>query len=175
MASKISPTSLFKKATIAQRKLHEILATHEHASSRVIILEDLLMDLQGLPADVHGYFRESCSCLEFNLLRSAVVLSWAGFFHVFVECLMAHHEVALRAARPSWSFNDLSELKEGYVEHQILESGKTVSMITRQELRIYQGQLATRNQCAHPTLYKPTMNSALGFVDDMINQAIKFI
>jgi hypothetical protein len=170
----MSTTALFPKAATAQRKLHEILAAHEHAASRVVILEDLLVDLQGLPADVHDYFRESCSCLEYNLLRSAVVLSWAGFFHVFGERLLNLHEAALRAARPNWTFSDLAELKENYVEHQILEAGKVVAMIGKQELRIYQGQLATRNQCAHPTLYRPTMNSALGFVDDMINQAIKF-
>lgn len=166
--------SLFPRAATAQRKLHEILAVHENAASRVVILEDLLTDLQRLPADVHGYFKEACSCLEYNLLRSAVVLSWAGFFHVFAETLINHHEAALRAARPNWSFADVAELKESYVEHQILESGRTVGMIKKHDLRIYQGQLATRNQCAHPTLYRPSMNSALGFLDNMITQAIKF-
>jgi hypothetical protein len=170
----MSTASLFRKAATTQRKLHEILAAHEHSSSRVVILEDLLTNLTGLPADVHDYFRESCSCLEYNLLRSSVVLSWAGFSHVFAECLMNRHEAALRSARPNWSFADISELKENYVEHQILEAGKAVGMVRKQELRIFQGQLAMRNQCAHPTLYRPTMNSALGFVDDMINQAIKF-
>jgi hypothetical protein len=38
-----------------------------------------------------------------------------------------------------------------------------------------QGQLSTRNQCAHPTLYKPSLNSAIGYVDEMIRQTIEYL
>ena len=163
------------RAVAARNKAHKILSFHEHSMSRVVILEDLLSQLDGLPIDVQDYFREATSCLEQNLLRASVVLSWAGFFHVFSEGLLLHHEQKLRVARPKWKFRDLVELKETYVEFQILEAARAVRMIKKTELRVYQGQLAERNRCAHPTLYRPSLNSALGFVDNMLLQTIKYL
>lgn len=77
--------------------------------------------------------------------------------------------------KPYYSMGRLEDLKVNQVEHQILESAKAVGMMSNQKLLEYQGQLARRNQCAHPTLYNPTMNSALGYVDDMIRQTLHYV
>ena len=121
---------------------------------------------------MHDYFREAISCLENGLFRSGIVLGWAGYFHVFSECLFAKHEEDLRLARPKWQFRDLPELKETTSESQILVVAKDVKFIGRAQLRIADGQLSARNQCAHPTLYKPSMNAAIGYIDDMIRQTL---
>ena len=163
------------RAITARDEAHKILSVHEQAVSRIVILEDLLQKLKGLPIDVQDYFREATTCLEQNLLRSAVVVSWSGFFHVFAEKMYVQHELALRQARPKWQFKDLGELKENYVEYQILEAARIISLISKAELRVYQGQLAERNRCAHPTLYRPSLNSALGFVDNMLRQTIQHL
>lgn len=161
------------RAIAAKNEAHKILATHELSSSRVIILENLLNQLSSLPLDVQDYFSEATSCLEQNLLRSSIVLSWAGFFHVFVEKLFITHKQDLIVSKPNWKFKDLAELKENYVEFQILEAAKDINFIKKTELRVYHGQLAERNRCAHPTFYRPSLNSALGFVDSMIRQTIQ--
>lgn len=163
------------RANLATREAHRILAKHEQSSSRVVILEDLLKKLEGLPVDVQDYFKEATSCLQNNLLRAAIVLSWAGFFHVLAESSYLTQEASLRQARPKWQFKDLIEMKENYAESQILDVLRVVKIISKAELRVYQGQLAVRNQCAHPTLYRPSLNSALGYVDDMIRQAARYL
>jgi hypothetical protein len=165
-----------RRVVAAKEEAHRILATHESsASSRVVILEDLLARLSILPVDVQDYFREATVCLENNLLRASVVLAWAGFFHVLAEKLYVDHEAALRLARPKWTFKSLEELKESNTESAILDVAKEVGLMGKANLREYQGQLSKRNQCAHPTLYRPSLNSALGYVDDMIRQTIRYI
>ena len=165
----------YQRAILAEKAAHRILSVHEQSKSRVIILEDLLEKLQGLPIDVRDYFGEAVLCIERNLLRAAVVLSWAGFSHVLVEYTYTHYETELRKAMPNWKFNDLADLKERYVEHQLLEAARKVKAIGKAELKVYQGQLAERNRCAHPTLYKPSLNGALGYVDSMLRQTIRYL
>jgi hypothetical protein len=160
------------RALKAKEEAHRILATHEQAgSSRVIVLEDLLRELSGLPVDVEDYFREAVICVEQNLLRAAVVLSWSGFFHVLAERLYTEKEKELRNLRSKWQFSGLKELKSNYPEYQILDVANELNIISNSKLREHKGQLSKRNQCAHPTLYKPSLNVAVGFVDDMLRQS----
>ena len=163
------------RAVKATRAAHNVLAAHESSASRVVILEDLLKRLTALPSDVQDYFREATICLSNNLRRAAIVLSWAGFFHVLAQHMYLNNLPALRKDKPKWKFKTLEDLKESYVEHQILEAARSIGTITKSKLRIYQGQLSKRNQCAHPTIYNPSLNSALGFVDDMIRQTVEYI
>jgi hypothetical protein len=157
----------------ARRAAHRELSKHEGAAaSRVVLLEDLSKGLSGSPVDVQDYFKEAIDCLEGGLYRSGIVLAWAGYFHVFSETVYKKHEADIRAARPKWTFKDLIELKECTNEAQLLTVAKEVQFINRAQLRIFDGQLSERNQCAHPTLYRPSMNAAIGYVDDMIRQTL---
>ena len=159
----------------AQRAAHAVLATHEQSASRVILLEDLIKKLAIAPVDVQDYFREAVTCLEQGLNRSGVVLAWSGHFHVFSETLFLKHEAEIRSARSKWTFKDLTDLKEQVAEAQLLDVGRDVKFIGKANLRVLQGQLSVRNQCAHPTLYRPSMNSAIGYVDEMVRQTLGYI
>jgi hypothetical protein len=164
-----------RRAARAREDAHRILAGHERSvSSRVIILEDLMKRLAPLPIDVESYFKEAVKCLEVRLTRAAIVLSWSGFFQLFAERLYADYEQDIRANR-NWSFKDLSDLKEQRTEHAIIEVAKVVGMINNAKRRDYQGDLSKRNRCAHPTMYQPSLNTAIGFVDEMIREASDYI
>lgn len=166
---------LVRKSRLAEKAAHDVLSQHELSSSRIIHLEALSKRLSGAPVDVQNYFKEAITCLEQGLYRAAIVMAWAGHFNVFFEALYQKHEANIRNERPKWKFKDLSELKESYAEAQLLEVAKAVKFIKRAELRIMDGQLSVRNQCAHPTMYRPSHNSSIGYVDEMITQTIKFI
>ena len=163
------------KARKAARAGHAVLAFHESAPSRVVLLEDLIKRLSGAPVDVQQYFKESIRCLESGLFKAGVVFSWAGHFDVFSEYLFSKHELEVRAARPKWVFKDLTELREQYSESQILDVGKDVKFINRANLRVVQGQLSQRNLCAHPTMYQPSLNAAVGYVDEMVCQTLRYM
>ncbi|HWJ87795.1 MAG TPA: hypothetical protein VNS12_06975 [Pelagibacterium sp.] len=163
------------RASKARRSAHWALAKHESAASRVVLLEDLTKSLSGTPVDVQDYFSEAISCLESELYRSGIVLAWAGHFHVFSEVCYQKHEADIRAARPKWTFKDLGELKEAIAESHFLIVAKDVKFTTKAQLRILDGQLSQRNQCAHPTLYRPSMNAAIGYVDELIRQTLSYL
>lgn len=164
-----------QRVAIATLDAHRILAQYEQAPSRVVILEKLLNQLAELPDDVKNYFEEAITCLELNLLRAATVMSWAGHFYVFSEYLYQKHLIEIRELRTKWKLGNLEEFKENTAEAQILDLGKEVGFISNSQLRVLHGQLSTRNQCAHPTLFKPSMNVAIGFVDSMIGQTRRYI
>jgi hypothetical protein len=167
-----------QKAANAQEEAHRILAVHAGAiKSRVIVLEDVLRQLasSSLSPDIQSYFREAITCLESDARRAAIVLSWAGIFYTLCEKLYVQHEVALRAARPGWKFANFEELMESYNEFQLIETMKEVKIISKAEMRQFHGLLAQRNQCAHPTRYQPDMNEALGFVSQVLNQAMRHL
>jgi hypothetical protein len=159
----------------ARRAAHNALATHEGATSRIVLLEDLSKHLSGSPVDVQDYFSEAISCVEHELYRSGIVLAWAGHFHVFSELCFKKHEAEIRLSRSKWSFKDLSELKENASESHFLVVAKDVKFITKPQFRILDGQLSQRNQCAHPTLYRPSMNAAIGYIDEMIRQTLSYL
>lgn len=163
------------KVARAEKEAHSILAQHEVSNSRVILLEDLIKKISGSPVDVQDYFKEAIRCLEIGVNRAAIVFSWAGHFHVLSEKLFNNHESDIRLKRPKWNFSDLVELKEKYPESQILDIAKDVNYVKKAELKILQGQLSKRNQCAHPTLYQPSLNTAVGYVDEMIRQTMNYL
>lgn len=164
-----------RRATSARRAAHLALSRHEAAASRVVLLEDLAKSLSGAPVDVQDYFSEAIRCIENELYRSSIVMAWAGFFHVFSEALYSKHEADIGIKRPNWKFTDLAELKEVAGESHLLIVAKDVKFITNPRRRIYDGQLSTRNQCAHPTLYRPSLNEAIGFTDNMIRQTLALL
>ncbi|MBU0725404.1 MAG: hypothetical protein KJ904_11160 [Alphaproteobacteria bacterium] len=163
------------RASKARHAAHRALAHHESSASRIVLLEDLTKSLSGNPVDVQDYFSEAISCLENKLYRSGIILAWAGHFHVFSEICFQKYEADIRAIRPKWSFKDLTELKENVTESHFLNVAKDVKFTTKAQLRILDGQLSQRNQCAHPTLYRPSMNAAIGYVDDMIRQTLSYL
>lgn len=164
-----------KRASSARRAAHQALAHHEGAASRVVLLEDLAKGLAGTPIDVQDYFSEAISCIQNELYRSGIVLAWAGHFHVFSEVCYQKHEASIRLVRPKWTFKDLVELKESVSESHFLMVAKEVQFTNKANLRILDGQLSIRNQCAHPTLYRPSMNAAIGYVDNMIRQTLQYL
>lgn len=171
----IAIENLVKRARKAEGAAHEALSKHECSPSRVILLEDLPKQLAGMPVDVGDYFEESIRCLELGFIRAGVVMSWCGFFELFATSLYLKCESDIRSKRPKWKFADLPELKETVAEAQILDVAKDVKFIGKAKLRVLQGHLATRNQCAHPTLYKPSLNQGIGYVDELIGYSKAFV
>lgn len=163
------------RANKARAAGHQALSLHESAASRIVLLENLSKSLSGAPVDVQDYFREAICCLENEIFRPAIIMSWSGYFHMLSEYLFSGYEAEIRSLRPKWVFKDLGDLKESVSESHILIVAKDVKFISKAQLRMLDGQISERNQCAHPTLYRPSMNSSIGYVDVMIRQAVDFL
>ncbi|WP_132977402.1 hypothetical protein [Thiobaca trueperi] len=164
-----------KRAKAAEKEAHKILAAHEVSRSRIIHLESLLNHLSGAPIDIQEYFQESIRCLETGCTRAGMVMAWCGFFEIFALSLFSAREADIRIKRAAWKFRDLTELKENVGEAQIIDVAKEVGHIGKARLRILQGHLATRNQCAHPTLYVPSLNTGIGYIDELVRFSREYL
>lgn len=159
----------------AQEAAREILGDHEEAPSRVIELQESFERLRGLPVDVAEYYREALQALQVGCYRAAMVFAWAGFIYTLAAKLVQGYQAELAADYSKWRFATTEELFDSAAEFQVLEAAKKCGLIKNQDMLIYKGWLSTRNQCAHPTLFTPTRNSSLGYVDGVLTEVAKFI
>jgi len=161
-----------RKAVNAQSAANKILADEGNSRARVAFLEDVGGKLSGSPIDVQEYFEEAILCLKNGLVRSSIVVAWSGFFSIFCEKLLSGNEMEIRKCREKWKFSDINTFKEGYPEAQIIEVAKEVSFISNPRRRMLDGWLSQRNQCAHPTIYRPSLNVGIGYLDTMVSETL---
>ena len=74
-----------KRAEQTQTAINKLLAELGAPTARVLLLGDVHAKLSGAPIDVQDYFREAIVCLQNELTRSAIVVSWSGFFPCFAK------------------------------------------------------------------------------------------
>lgn len=159
-----------KQALTFEREAHTILAIHESAPSRLILLEDTYKKLGILSIRQDELFRQALRCIENELFRAAHVMAWAGFMD-FVEGKIASDGlIKLRAIRPNWKTGNIEELRENAVEYQLIEAVRDLGLCSRTEMKGMHGLLNKRNECAHPSDYFPLLNESLGYISEILQR-----
>lgn len=139
--------------------------------SRIISLRETRTQVGILNLKQTELLEEALSATEAALYRPATVMAWVAFMDFLQEKLASDGLVAVHTARPAWAkFNSLAELRENVTEFQMLEVSRDVHLLTKAEYKVLQGLLAKRNECAHPSGYKPGLNEALGYVSELLNR-----
>ncbi|HWV22807.1 MAG TPA: hypothetical protein VNZ58_01335 [Thermomicrobiales bacterium] len=153
---------------------HKILSRFETATkSRVMSVDESLRQLTGLSLSQDALFREALNCISFGLYRSAHVAAWQAFMDFLEQKLASDGLMKLRQVRPKWPQNkSIEELREQFPEFQLLEVARDVGLLSKNATKSLQGMLSTRNDCAHPSHYSPSLNSALGYVTDLIDRIV---
>lgn len=108
--------------------------------------------------NTRDFLGDAISCLDAQLLRAAVVLSWVGAVSVLQEQVLKNHLAAFNAEAakrdPRWKVaknaDDLSKMKEATFLI-ILESISMIGKNVKQEL---EACLTLRNACGHPNSLK---------------------
>lgn len=159
------------KAAAFEVAAHRLFSAFDSSPSRVIELVDARKQLTILNLRQGDLIEEALRAIEAELFRPAVVMSWAAFMDFVEEKLASDNLQAVHARRPNLSkFTSLDDLKENVTEHQLLEVAHDVKVITKAEKKALHGLLSKRNECAHPSGYKPTLNEAIGFVAELLNR-----
>ena len=153
-----------------EHEAHGILAVHEAAPSRLILLEETYKKLGALSLRQDDLLRQALRCIENELYRAAHVMAWAAFMDFLEEKLASDGLLKLRAARPTWKAASVEEVRENVVEYQLLEVGRDLGLCGKTETKALQGLLNKRNECAHPSAYFPSMNETLGYVTEVLNR-----
>lgn len=161
---------LLSKIQTFEHEAHQILAKHEAAASRVITIEDTYHTLTGLSLHQDKLFREAIRCIENQLFKAAHVMAWAAFMDYLEDKMIANYLNEIRTVRPKWSISDKEGLREQGTEHELIIVCRQVKLFAKSEEKAFQGLLNTRNECAHPSNYSPTLNETLGFISQLLNR-----
>jgi len=166
--------SFLARCESARDAANDVLSIHESSPARVVELKQSFAKLAGLPVDVEKYYQEALEALQVKCFRAAMVFGWAGFVYTVAAKLVQGYQPELKIHYSKWNYSTVENLFDSAPEAQILEAAKKCGLIGSQELHIYKGWLSTRNKCAHPTLYTPSRNIALGFVDSVLTEVPKY-
>lgn len=155
-----------------EAEAHSILARYETSSkSRLISIDQTRRNLNGLSVQQQETLGEALSCIEHGLFRAAHVLAWQAFIDYLEEKLSADGLVKVKHVRPNWSkFSTIEDVRETISEYQIIEAARDVSLLSKGATKSILGNLSTRNECAHPSKYRPGLNESLGYVSGLIQR-----
>jgi len=148
---------------------HRILAVHEAAPSRVVLLDDTYKELQQLSLQQDELLRQALRCVENKLYRASHILAWTALVDLIQNVLSSDGFRKLNAAKTHWKITSLEQLQDEINEFQLIEACKDVKLVSKTEMRILQGFLGKRNLCAHPSDFFPDLNQTLGYIADILN------
>ncbi len=166
------------KHTIADAKAfadeaNAILGAQGVSKSRVLTFQKLYDELALLSLRQDDLFQEAIKAAEHECYRAGIVMAWAAFMSLFEDILFGKR-VELQALRPRWTLSSVDELRENYPEHQLIDAARELKIVSRTQGKALLGLLNKRNECAHPTGYKPEVDETLGFFHELL-QRIKQI
>ena len=108
--------------------------------------------------DTREFVEEAIACLEHNLRRSAVVMSWLAAVHVLkayaFSCRRSEFDAEAKRVDPKWrpvrSLDDYGRMKES----EFLDRLSAISVIGKNVKGELVECLNRRNSCGHPNSYK---------------------
>jgi hypothetical protein len=121
---------------------------------------------------VRGYIEEAVTCLRAGALRAAVVFLWTGAVRALQEKALDDHAQTLNPAiqkhdpkaRAVTKIDDYAYIKD---KTFLLACGD-IGLLDKGERSTLEDALNVRNRCGHPTKYKPGVNKAASFVEDVV-------
>ena len=160
-----------KRADAFEEDSHQILSRYEGSKSRVISLDQTRKRLVGLSLQQNELFQQALTCIEREIYRASHVMAWAAFIDFLEQKMASDGLVKVRSKRPDWvKYASIEEIRENGTEHELIKVAYDVRLISKGEMKTLHGLLSTRNQCAHPTNYRPGLNESIGYVAQLLNQ-----
>ena len=119
-----------------------------------------------------GFIQEGIVCLGADALRAAIVFVWSGAMKTLhdkawqyqvkdINDAIAKHDPKARPVKKAADFSYIkdSTFLESCIDLGILDKGQKDTLIEGLNLR---------NRCGHPTKYRPEVNRAKGFIEDIV-------
>lgn len=154
-----------------EREASALLSGYETSRrARVITLSTSYDDVSSLNVQQEELLKQALRCAEHGLYRAAHVMAWAAYVDYLQEKLASDGLVKLLALRAKWTGKDISDLAEQYTEHAFLEAARDLGLLTKSDFKALSGDLAKRNECAHPSGYLPTLNETLGYISGLVQR-----
>jgi hypothetical protein len=119
--------------------------------------------------------QEARSCVAHGLQRPAYVAAWNGYVALALTLLAADDFAATRAVRPSWRGASIEDLSMRTSGAELLRMLSELDLTTGQMADQLPLLLQSRNDCAHPTSFRPTMAEADDYVVSVHHAAMELV
>ncbi len=160
---------LYSSVLDLQKQGNYILSKYESSTSRIITIDSSYERLNKLSLRQEELFREAFKCIEHGVFRSAIVLAWASFIDFLGDKIGEDNFINLNAKK-NWNISNTDDLREKASDSMIIECALEIKLINKTISKSLRGLLAKRNECGHPSDYKPGLNDTLGYIDELLKR-----
>lgn len=144
-------------------------------------LSSLREAAQLAPTDYADYLTEAVECYENRLYRAAILMVWAATIeHMYG--VVANHRGGIKfiqaanLARYGKHTKYREVKKKGDLlylsEEQFIQLSEDSGLINRNARRMLGDRLTLRNQCGHPTQYRPGREETVIFIESLTNNIL---
>lgn len=169
----MDPTSYLLRIKAFTAEAHTVFSRHEASEqSRAHTLSISYDKLKAFSAEQDDMLKQALRCAEHKLYRAGHVMAWSAAVDYLERFAAADSFHAVNSAMPNWSIRDLDDLKERFSEYAIIDALKKAKLISKNEMKAFQGLLSKRNECAHPTGYYPDLNQTLGYISEILSRLL---
>lgn len=148
-------------------KLSEREATLEEDFSS---LEEVIKNVQG--AEAKGFLEESLVCLRAGAFRAAVVFLWSGTMRTLHERALdaGSRELSAAVRRHDPSAKVIKKVDDfAYVRDAVaLQAFQELGLFDKGQATFLRQALDLRNQCGHPSKYRPREKKVSSFIEDVV-------
>ena len=118
---------------------------------------------------------EARVCIEHGLYRPSYVSAWNGFVALALCLLSANDFAAVHGVRPLWKGNTVEDLARKTPGADLLSMLDQLELCTNRRKALLVLLLQNRNDCAHPTPFRPSAVEAGEYVSAVQYAGFKLI
>ncbi len=152
------------------RTLLKLPTAEPEVEHNVATLEQLASQITD--TQVREYVDEAVKCLRVGALRASIVFLWTGAIRTLQSKALAKGRKTLNAAlvkhdpkaRNVTKLDDFAYIKDASLLLALFD----LSIVDKGEKGTLEENLDLRNRCGHPTKYKPGVNKASSFIEDVV-------
>jgi hypothetical protein len=161
-----------------ERKLKEqIRSAVDTRPARKALERELEKILEAVPSGARrDYLVEALGCFQSNYLRAALLLTWCVAYDVLRDWLYTKHLAAINTKTQAWKkpltiyrVEDFGEV----ADRTIVDLGRDIRALTKEEHKIIVGLLDRRNSYAHPTGRTISPAAVEAFIEESISEIVK--
>ncbi|WP_417409005.1 hypothetical protein [Hoeflea sp.] len=134
---------------------------------------DLRTHLAKIKSDTtRAFVEEAIRCLEYNLLRSAIVMSWIAAVDVLYTEVVDHHLAKFNAeasrVNPKWKAAQSADGLSIMGEKDFLDRLVTIGVLGKNQKQELEKALTLRNGCGHPNSLKIGQKSVAAHLEILL-------
>jgi hypothetical protein len=162
--------SIHKNLEINFTPIDKIIGKKGINEPEVIALENMILELES--SDEQEYLIEAVQCFRSGSMKAGIVLSWCAFVRfIQIKCEeKGYNKINQAATKLKFKTKKFTKITdfENIKEASLLMLALELKILSKHQKKQMENNLDLRNHCGHPSSYKPELNRAKAFLEDIL-------